>query len=187
MMDLTNRRFGRLVVVKVAERPGKRGGRVTWFCDCDCGGSVVTATSYLTSGDTRSCGCITRERCRKMAAHYGASNGRFTHGENTSGISAELRAYKNAFQRCNNPNNNRYADWGGRGIKFLFTSFEEFLKEVGRKPSPKHTIDRINNDGNYEPGNVKWSTKKEQATNKRRPGGSEFRSLTTGRFVKGEK
>ena len=81
----------------------------------------------------------------------------------------EQSAYKDAKARCSNPNNPRWKDYGGRGIKFLFNNFEQFLAELGRRPSTKHSLDRKNNDGNYEPGNVRWSTAKEQASNRRLP------------------
>jgi hypothetical protein len=79
----------------------------------------------------------------------------------------EYCAFKDARRRCNNPKYVGYKDYGARGIKFLFASFSQFLKEIGTRPSDKHSLDRINNDGNYEPGNIKWSTKTEQNQNKR--------------------
>ena len=78
----------------------------------------------------------------------------------------EYGSYRNAKERCNNPHNDAYPRYGGRGIKFLFTSFEQFYAEIGPRPKGL-TLDRINNDGNYEPGNVQWATYLEQATNKR--------------------
>jgi hypothetical protein len=80
---------------------------------------------------------------------------------------SEFRSYINAKKRCTNPNFCRYDRYGGRGIKFLFTSFEQFFAELGLKPTPQHSVDRFPNcDGNYEPGNVRWATKKEQQKNK---------------------
>jgi hypothetical protein len=78
----------------------------------------------------------------------------------------EYKAYFQARDRCINPKSPNYKNYGGRGIKFLFTSFEQFFAEVGRRPKGK-SIDRINNEGNYEPGNVKWSTRRQQALNRR--------------------
>lgn len=80
----------------------------------------------------------------------------------------EYSSYSSARNRCNNPHCPRYECYGGRGIKFLYTSFEQFIADVGRKPTPKHSLDRINNDGNYEPGNCRWATLSEQARNKSR-------------------
>lgn len=85
-----------------------------------------------------------------------------THGMSSS---PEYRSYKAAKRRCNNPNDKWYHIYGGRGIKFLFKSFEEFYNEVGPKPTPDHTIDRINNDKNYESGNIRWATRSEQFKN----------------------
>jgi hypothetical protein len=86
------------------------------------------------------------------------------HGLSTS---VEYVTFRGAMNRCSNPKIKNYAEYGGRGIKFLFTSFEQFLAEVGPKPSPRHSIDRINNDGNYEPGNIRWATRQEQIANRR--------------------
>jgi hypothetical protein len=86
-----------------------------------------------------------------------------------TGLSAmpEYTAYYSAKGRCNNVKDESYPDYGGRGIKFNFVSFEEFLRELGLRPSSNHSLDRINNDGNYEIGNVRWATAKEQLYNRR--------------------
>jgi|SRR5579864_1972026 len=99
-----------------------------------------------------------------MGRRLGAPNR--THGLS---FSPEYFTYQNARQRCTNPKAMKYNNYGGRGIKFLFTSFEQFLADVGPRPSPQHSLDRKRNEGHYEPGNVKWSTKQEQAANKRWP------------------
>jgi hypothetical protein len=82
-------------------------------------------------------------------------------------VTVEYMAYNNAKQRCTNPNSHQYYDYGGRGIQFLFTSFDQFLEDIGLKPSPDLTLDRKNNDGNYEPGNVRWATRIQQRKNSR--------------------
>ena len=82
-------------------------------------------------------------------------------------VQPEYRTYMAAKMRCENPNNISYKNYGGRGIKFLYKDFKEFFKDVGEKPTPKHQIDRIENDGNYQLGNCKWSTQLEQNRNRR--------------------
>lgn len=96
---------------------------------------------------------------------HGAERGRHSDGEQAT---PEYSAYTAARARCVNPKNPRYPTYGGRGIKFLFTSFEQFFAEVGTRPTAEHSIDRKNNDGNYEPGNVRWATLEEQLANKQR-------------------
>jgi hypothetical protein len=99
----------------------------------------------------------------------GSGNPSFKHGASSRGArTVEFTAYHAAKGRCTNPNGAKWADYGGRGIQFLFTSFEQFLAEVGLRPSPEHSLDRWpNNDGNYEPGNVRWATKEQQVSNRR--------------------
>jgi hypothetical protein len=88
-----------------------------------------------------------------------------THGNTVSSV---YRAYYNAKDRCQNPDNRAFKNYGGRGIKFLFSSFEEWLKELGPKPNKGLSVDRRNNDGNYEIGNMRWATRREQFENSRR-------------------
>lgn len=94
--------------------------------------------------------------------------------------SSEYATYHSARNRCVNPNDGRYADYGGRGIKFLFTSFEEFYEHIGPRPEDR-SLDRIDNDGHYEIGNVKWSTSEEQAANRRKRKPNRFCSDETRR------
>jgi hypothetical protein len=93
---------------------------------------------------------------------------RFVHGHSRIGhITPEFNAYFNAKKRCTRRCGKDFKNYGGRGIKFKFKSFLEFLKEIGRKPSRKLVLDRIDNDGHYEPGNVRWTTRSESAKNQR--------------------
>lgn len=102
---------------------------------------------------------------------FGKDHWSYKHGGATkttkSGKSAEYQAYINAKSRCNNPKAVNYSYYGGRGIEFRFASFNEFFAELGQRPSPTHSVERINNDGHYESGNVRWATKKEQVENRR--------------------
>lgn len=161
-VDLTGRRFGRLVAIAYA--PGHK--RVTWLCRCDCGTEASIQKEVLLRGDTRSCGCLRRELAEtKNLSHGHARKGR---------ISSEFRSWTHIIERCENRQNADWPSYGGRGISVHASwreSFASFLADVGPKPNHHYSIDRIDNDGNYEPGNVRWATAKDQARN-RRPWGT---------------
>lgn len=154
-IDLSGQTFGQLKVIRYV---GHRGGKNAWECECTCGKTSVASSSNLRRGNSTTCGC----------AHAKIGQLTTTHGE-TKGRnpSVEYTTYFSAFDRCTNRKNRKFRDYGGRGIEFRFTSFEQFLAEVGRRPSPKHSIERIQNSGHYEPGNVVWATKTVQNNNKR--------------------
>lgn len=159
--DLTGQKFGRLTVLGYAGR-SNTGRNNLWVCECECGVIVTVLGNSLKSKSTKSCGCLRTElQCE--------SNKRFqTHGETTDNqISPEYQAYTSAKQRCNNRANHAFTDYGGRGIEFRFNSFEEFLVEVGRRPSIEHSLDRIDNNSHYETGNLRWATRKQQCRNRR--------------------
>jgi hypothetical protein len=158
--DITGQRFGRLIAEKIAGRD--KQGAINWQCRCDCGVSTTVNGRQLRRGNTRSCGCLQIEW---------ATAWQFVHGANRRHQqTVEYCAWLNARGRCRNPNNEKFADYGGRGIQMCarWESFENFLADMGRKPSPSLSLDRINNDGNYEPGNCRWATTSEQARNKRK-------------------
>jgi hypothetical protein len=148
-------KFGRLTVVS------KSVGRLTyWNCICDCGKRTQQTSNQLRKGKAKSCGCYRSE----IISVLRVTHGEYRHGKTT----AEIGSFKSAKSRCTNPRNKKYQSYGGRGIEFRFESFEQFLAELGRKPSPSHSLDRYpDNDGHYEPGNVRWATPKQQANNTR--------------------
>lgn len=160
--DLTGRRFGRLVALGPVEIVRYTGAtQIKWLCRCDCGGETRALAQNLRKGHSGSCGCLIREVC---------GNNFRTHGQGGRKITPEYRAWTKMKERCLDPRNKRYADWGGRGISICrewLNDFQRFYSDMGKRPSPDHSLDRINVNGNYEPGNCRWATRLEQARNKR--------------------
>lgn len=156
-IDLRGERFGKLTVI---ERAGvdSRGERL-WLCECDCGNTAIASTSVLRGNRKKSCGCLYAEAVRGNA---------YKHGKAYSRI---YREWRNMKYRCRNPNSSSYAWYGGRGIQVCdrWLKFETFYDDVSMLPhfgDPNYTLDRIDGDGNYEPGNVRWADKFTQANNR---------------------
>lgn len=144
---------------------GKTKGRQKiWLCSCSCGNTKTVAQGNLTTGTVLSCGCLQRQRIANANRETKTRHGQARKGQMT----VEYRTYCAAKGRCENEKNKDYPRYGGRGIKFLFESFENFFAELGARPKGT-SIDRIENDGNYEPGNVRWATLSQQNKNKRHP------------------
>ena len=146
----------------------RKSGRLFGMYRCKCGNHKVIYVHSVKSGATRSCGCLNRELLSKRGWIHQ------THGEGGNGKETpEYHAWIAMKQRCyfaqHKTNKRNYQDRGIQVCKEWRDNFPAFLESVGRKPGPEYSLDRINNDGNYEPGNCRWATKKEQAANRRKP------------------
>ncbi len=165
-LNLIGKRYGKLTVI--SEDGRSNIGGCMWLCKCDCGNTKRTAGINLQSGNTNSCGCLQRERCKEALTKHGRSK-RCT----------EYYSWVNMKTRCYNQKCADYKDYGGRGITVCdrwLNSFENFLADMGEKPKGC-SIDRIITNGNYEPGNCRWSTDLVQSRNKRTNRWIEFNGL----------
>jgi hypothetical protein len=158
-IDLTGLRVGLLNVIEMVGRGS--AGQSIWKCACDCGNETEVYYSHLRGKrPTKSCGCLNSTEARSKLHN--------THGMSKT---CEYQSYHSAKKRCNPKfaHVSNYKDWSGRGIEFRFQSFEEFYAEVGPRPEPKfdYSLERIDNDGHYEKGNLRWATKLQQARNRR--------------------
>lgn len=147
--------FGRLFVVERSENT--KAGKARWKCLCSCGEFSVVVSSHLKSGWAKSCGCLQKEMARKANTTHGKVKSR------------EYSSWNCMIQRCTNKKRKAYPIYGGRGIKVCdewLNSFEQFLRDMGERPKGR-TLDRIDNEGNYEARNCKWSTPSEQKINQR--------------------
>lgn len=154
--DLTGKRFGYLTALGPI---GRKRESISWLCRCDCGSETIIASYDLRSGHTKSCGCFRVQATLSRNVTHGASR------------TSEYEIWCSMKKRCSNPNAKFYERYGGRGIKICQAwqdSFGCFLRDMGPRPSPKHSVERINNDGDYEPLNCCWATSAVQARNTKR-------------------
>lgn len=155
-VDLTGRKFGRVTVVSFHSTD--RHNKARWNCQCECGRQCVIVGSLMTRGHTRSCGCFLEEcrRTNRRAKIHGLSKSR------------EYGIWVGMWRRCTDATRPEYGNYGGRGISVCesWRDVAVFYEDMG--PCPKgHTLDRIDNDGNYCKENCRWASHKQQATNKR--------------------
>lgn len=160
--DIVGTTFTNLTVTRYV---GLLGGKHTYDCSCSCGGTKRTDRAALKSGHTKSCGCYFKAVCWKN---------RVTHGDTVKNgsraLSPEYMAWNSMKDRCTNKAHPSFHNYGGRGITVHPTwvsDFNQFLLDVGPRPSPSHSLDRKENNEGYVPGNVVWSTRKEQGNNRR--------------------
>lgn len=156
-VDLTGRRFGKLVVIERDLISPSKDFHKRWWCSCDCGNRKSVVASYLRDGRVVTCGCGRKTRLGDFTRSHGKSD------------TGAYNSWVGARSRCHNPSNPNFQWYGGRGITMCQRwrdSFSAFLEDMGDRP-PGTTIDRINNDGDYTPGNCRWVTQEANCGNTR--------------------
>jgi len=163
LINLSGRKFGRLTAIKDAGRDTR--GRVLWSCECDCGKEAIVLAERLRNGDTKSCGCLHTERAYQINRTHGL------YRDIAGGRSKLYLVWMEMKQRCINPNNKSYQNYGGRGIRICnewmnYQAFHDWAMSIGYKEGL--SIDRIDNDGDYKPSNCRWVSRYIQSRNTRK-------------------
>ena len=165
MKDISNQKFGRLTAIRATDQ--RKNGSVVWLCKCECGNECFANSNNLVRGTKKSCGCYRSEVASAMAK---TGDNRRTHGMKRTKIYSVWQMIK---YRCNNPHYHQWKDYGGRGISICdewandFQVFYDYVSKLPHFGDAGCSIDRINNNGNYEPNNIRWATKIEQNRNGR--------------------
>lgn len=151
--DLTGQRFTRLLVIERVAND--RHNNTRWRCACDCGAELLVIAQPLRSGRTKSCGCLTTDQLIGRLTRHNKSR------------TPEYRVWAEMLQRCKFADNEKYSRYAGRGICVCerWHDFANFIADMGMRPSPRHTLERVNNDGNYEPDNCSWALRDAQNNN----------------------
>ncbi len=162
--DIKGKRYGRLLAEEFVGRNHRNNA--LWKCTCDCGEQKVLVLSELNRGAVKSCGCLARELASERTAKVAQRHGHCSRDSRSS----EYDAWRSMKKRCLNPSYVQWKDYGGRGITICqewIDSFDAFLSDVGPKPEPHLSLDRIDNNGNYEASNVRWADRTTQSRNRR--------------------
>ena len=156
---LSGKRYGRLTVLGIAPKEIWRNKNSHWICECVCGQQRIISGADLKSGNVNSCGCLKREKIRSRLV---------THGNSSHPL---YGIWNGAIARCTNPRMPNYGNYGGRGIRFCdrwLKSFDDFVRDMGPRPSDEYSLDRIDNDGDYCPENCRWADSRTQMLNRKR-------------------